>query len=168
MQSRFGFPGWFGLGAALQAALAGGPDAGATLSEMYRNWMFFATLIDNAQQSLTKSDLSIASQYLDLVTDAGVRERIWEIIRNEHAAARDAILSITGQTELLENEPMLQRSIHLRNPYVDPLNYAQAEMIRRLRADLANPALDPEELRMLREVIELTINGVSSGLKNTG
>ena len=135
---------------------------------MYRNWMFFATLIDNAQQSLTKSDLSIASQYLDLVTDTGVRERIWEIIRNEHAAARAAILSITGQTELLENEPMLQRSIHLRNPYVDPLNYAQAEMIRRLRADLANPALDPEELRMLREVIELTINGVSSGLKNTG
>ncbi len=168
MQSRFGFPGWFGLGTALQAALALGPAASATLSEMYREWMFFATLIDNAQQSLTKSDLSIAEQYLDLVADAGVRERIWEILRNEHTAARAAILTITGQSELLDNEPMLQRSILLRNPYVDPLNYVQAEMIRRLRADFANPALGGEDLRMLREVIELTINGVSSGLKNTG
>jgi phosphoenolpyruvate carboxylase len=168
MQSRFGLPGWYGLGAALQAALARGSEATATLSEMYRNWMFFATLVDNAQQSLTKSDLAIAELYLDLVPDSGVRERIWGILRAEHAAARAAILAITGQTELLDNEPMLQRSIHLRNPYVDPLNYVQAEMIRRLRADGAAPALAAEETRMIREVIELTINGVSSGLKNTG
>lgn len=168
MQSRFGFPGWYGLGAALEAALGSGGDTAATLGDMYKGWMFFATLIDNAQQSLTKADLLIAEEYLDLVRDAGVRERVWQALKAEHARARAAILAITGQRELLDNEPMLQRSIQLRNPYVDPLNYIQADMIRRLREDKRAPALGEEALRTIREVIELTINGVSSGLKNTG
>ena len=169
MQSRFVLPGWYGLGAALESALAGD----ALLREMYQGWPFFQTLIDNAQQSLTKADLSIAEQYASLVEDRAIRERIFSLIRAEHDRTCRAICRITGQTALLDNEPALQRSIQLRNPYVDPLNYIQIEMIRRLRrrsaaCDAAVTRAAHNEDDALRAVIELTINGVSSGLRNTG
>lgn len=185
MQSRFVLPGWYGLGTALQAGGAIPPDgAHATASdpstenglgllrEMYRDWPFFQTLIDNAQQSLTKADMGIASQYASLVEDASIRTRIFGLIQAEYDRARRAICAITGQRDLLDNEPVLQRSIQLRNPYVDPLNYIQVEMIRRLRQQsAADPAADSatlEDMDLLRAVIDLTINGVSSGLRNTG
>ncbi len=185
MQSRFVLPGWYGLGAALQAAGAIPPDgARATASdsstqseagllrEMYRDWPFFQTLIDNAQQSLTKADMSIASQYASLVEDASIRARIFGLIQAEYDRACRAICAITGQNSLLDNEPVLQRSIQLRNPYVDPLNYIQVEMIRRLRqqftADSAADSAALDDIDLLRAVIDLTINGLSSGLRNTG
>jgi phosphoenolpyruvate carboxylase len=165
MQSRFVLPGWYGLGAALESAAG----SGALLREMYQGWPFFQTLIDNAQQSLTKADLGIAEQYASLVEDGTVRERIFGLVRAEYDLTCRAICRITGQAAVLDNEPALQRSIHLRNPYVDPLNYIQIEMIRRLRQ---HGAVDTQtahnEDDALRAVIELTINGVSSGLRNTG
>jgi phosphoenolpyruvate carboxylase len=128
---------------------------------MYRKWPFFQTTIDNAQQSLTKADMGIAKGYLDLVTDASMRDRFWSMIEAEYERTRRMILLVTRQNELLDNEKVLQDSIKLRNPYVDPLNYIQIEMIRRLRSGDA-------DVDGLRDVIDLTINGVSSGLKNTG
>ncbi len=176
MQSRFVLPGWYGLGTGLQAGGAiplDGHDAGAShyegaglLREMYRDWPFFQTLIDNAQQSLTKADMGIAAQYASLVEDATARTRIFGLIQAEYDRACRAICAITGQTALLDNEPVLQRSIQLRNPYVDPLNYIQVEMIRRLRRHASTDDVDDTDL--LRAVIDLTINGVSSGLRNTG
>ena len=185
MQSRFVLPGWYGLGAGLQAAGAippddapatapdpanqGGAGGGAgLLREMYRDWPFFQTLIDNAQQSLTKADMGIAAQYASLVEDASIRARIFGLIQAEYDRARRAICAITGQASLLDNEPVLQRSIQLRNPYIDPLNYIQVEMIRRLRRQTTEPDAPAEEAELLRAVIDLTINGVSSGLRNTG
>ena len=165
MQSRFVFPGWYGLGSALEQFAAKGPEQAALLSTMYKEWMFFKATIDNAQLTLLKADMQIARQYALLVPDEAIRERIFNTIAAEFARTEKAILAITGQGSLLENDPVLARSVHLRNPYIDPLNYIQVEMIRRLRSlpDKTTPEADE-----LRAVIELTINGVSGGLKNTG
>ena len=158
MQGRFVLPGWYGLGTGLESAGGGRADL---LRQMYRSWPFFQTTVDNAQQSMAKADLSIARQYLTLVQDVRLRDKFAVLIDAEYARTRKAILGITGQTELLDNERTLQQSIQLRNPYVDPLNYIQMEMIRRLRAG-------DGDVEALKRVIDLTINGLSSGLRNTG
>ncbi|HEX4141184.1 MAG TPA: phosphoenolpyruvate carboxylase [Candidatus Methylacidiphilales bacterium] len=165
MQSRFVFPGWYGLGSALEQFAAKSPANAGLLKTMYRDWMFFKATIDNAQLTLLKADMQIALQYAKLVPDEAIRERIFNAIAAEFSRTEHAILAITGQKALLENEPVLARSVQLRNPYIDPLNYIQVEMIRRLRGlpDKTTPEADE-----LRAVIELTINGVSGGLKNTG
>jgi phosphoenolpyruvate carboxylase len=165
MQSRFVFPGWYGLGSALEQFAAKSPANAELLKTMYHEWMFFKATIDNAQLTLLKADMQIALHYAKLVPDEAIRERIFNIIASEFSRTEHAILAITGQKALLENEPVLARSVQLRNPYIDPLNYIQVEMIRRLRglSDKTTPEADE-----LRAVIELTINGVSGGLKNTG
>ena len=163
MQSRFVFPGWYGLGSALEAALAQGPSAKAMLSAMYRDWLFFRTTIDNAQMSLAKADMGIAELYSSLVQDEAIRARIFGILKDEFERTCRCICEIAGQRGILDNDGVLQKSIHLRNPYVDPLNYVQVEMIRRLRAQP-----DAATQEALHGVIELTINGVSGGIKNTG
>jgi len=164
MQSRFNFPGWYGLGSALEAMLAQGKPAQKLLRTMHAEWPFFQSLIDNAQLTMRKADMSIARLYADLVTDTKIRERIFAILLAEFQRTEAAILAVTGQKRLLASEPVLLRSIELRNPYIDPLNYLQIEMLRRLRrGDLAK---DREEA--VRSVVELTINGISGGLKNTG
>ncbi len=169
MQSRFVLPGWYGLGTALEAMLQRGGETRTLLQRMYREWPFFQTTLDNAQQSLTKADMGIASLYATLVEDERIRERVFSIIRQEFDRTCQAIFVITGQAALLDNEPVLQKSIRLRNPYVDPLNYIQVEMIRRLRRLMhAGETTETPEVVMLRRVIELTINGVSAGLRNTG
>jgi len=165
MQSRFVLPGWYGLGTALQATLDEGDDARELLSRMYRGWPFFRTTLDNAQQSLAKADLGIARLYATLVEDTTIRDRIFTRIEAEFQRTCNAILTIAGQANVLDNEPVLQKSIRLRNPYVDPLNYIQVEMIRRLRA---HQRQHDEADGLLRRTIELTINGVSAGLRNTG
>lgn len=169
MQSRFVLPGWYGLGTALEATLQRGEDARTLLQRMYREWPFFQTTLDNAQQSLAKADMGIASLYATLVEDERIRKRIFDIIQKEFDRTCRAIFAITSQTALLDNEPVLQKSIRLRNPYVDPLNYIQVEMIRRLRRLKQSGETEASpEVAMLRRVIELTINGVSAGLRNTG
>ena len=165
MQSRFVFPGWYGLGSALEQFAAKGPTEAALLSTMYKEWMFFKATIDNAQLTLLKADMRIAFHYALLVPDAAIRERIFNIIAEEFSRTEHAILAITGQKALLEREPVLAKSVQLRNPYIDPLNYIQVEMIRRLRGLEDKTGAEADALRA---VIELTINGVSSGLKNTG
>jgi phosphoenolpyruvate carboxylase len=165
MQSRFVFPGWYGLGSALEAFAARGPAQATLLREMYRDWMFFRATLDNAQLTLLKGDIKIASHYAALVPEEPVRDRIFGIIRSEFERTERALLAITGQKALLENEPVLARSVQLRNPYIDPINYIQVEMIRRLRALEDKQGAEAEAIRA---VIELTINGVSAGLKNTG
>jgi phosphoenolpyruvate carboxylase len=159
MQSRFNLPGWYGLG----AALAGGEPP--RLREMYDGWPFFRAILDNAEMSLRKADMGIAALYSALAPDRVAAAAIFARIEAEHARARVAILRITGHAELLDGDPVIQRSVQLRNPYVDPLNYIQVEMLRRLRA-LADP--EGPEAERYREVIVLTINGIAAGLRNTG
>ena len=165
MQSRFVFPGWYGLGSALEKFAAKGPEQAELLRVMYKEWMFFKATIDNAQLTLLKADMQIAFHYALLVPDEAIRVRIFDIIAEEFSRTEHAILAITGQKALLEREPVLAKSVQLRNPYIDPLNYIQVEMIRRLRGLEDKQSQEADDLRA---VIELTINGVSGGLKNTG
>ena len=164
MQSRFNFPGWYGLGSALESVLAKGKPGRALLREMHAGWPFFQTLIDNAQLTMRKADMGIARLYASLVGDERVREKILAILEAEFARTEQAILAVTGQKRLLAGEPVLLKSVELRNPYIDPLNYLQVEMLRRLRSG----KLDSEAESATRRVVELTINGISGGLKNTG
>ncbi len=135
------------------------------LREMYDGWSFFKSMLDNTEMSLIKADMEIASLYVDLVPDKGLAAEIFNTIRSEYKQTRDVILLVSGHTNLLEAEPITKIAVQLRNPYVDPLNYIQVEMLRRIRA---LPNAEGAEAQALREVIHLTINGIAAGLKNTG
>ena len=163
-QNRFLLPSWYGAGTALDTFVEDTDRGLDLLREMYRGWPFFRTLVDFMQMTLAKSDLRIAEAYLTLIEDAGVRERVWERTSEEHAMSVRALLRITEQENLLDNSPVLQRSIRLRNPYVDPLSYIQVSLLRRFRS---LPKDSPEREAMAHPLL-LTIAGISSGLLNTG
>ena len=170
MQSRYTLPGWYGVGTALSGYADQSPVHLTRLQEMYRRWPFFATMLDNAQMSLAKADMDIAARYARLVGDQGMAQRIYGTIAGEFQRSVAIICRITQQEALLDNQPVLQKSIRLRNPYVDPLSYLQVELLRRLRA--LPPEGDSEDLkaqrRDLRAAVLLSINGVAAGVKNTG
>jgi phosphoenolpyruvate carboxylase len=129
---------------------------------MYRDWAFFHTLVDNSQVSLRKADMLIAEVYAGLA-DAAVREAVFPIVRAEHERTVRALRRLTGQRELLDHAPWLRRSIRVRNPYIDPMNYVQVALLRRLRA---RP--DGVEEEPLRDAVLLSVNGIAAGLRNTG
>jgi phosphoenolpyruvate carboxylase len=155
-QSRYGLPGWFGLG----SALASTPRP--LLVEMYGGWPFFRSLIDNAQLGLGRSDLAVARLY-DGLASAALRARFFPAIETEWRLTVRAIEDATGQPPL-HGSPVLRRSIRLRNPYVDPLSFVQVGLLGRLRdAPDETPEWDG-----LRRLAALTINGIAAGLQNTG
>jgi phosphoenolpyruvate carboxylase len=157
-QARMVLPGWYGLGTALEH---GRDELGMPLLQrMYQEWPFFATALSNAEMALSKADMQIAEHYVAMVEPVALRERIWKQITAEYQRTEVAILGITGQSHLLEHDPVLRRSIERRNPYVDPLSFLQLELIRRLRTTEDSDAL-------IRPVL-LTINGIAGALKNTG
>ena len=159
MQSRYNLPGWYGLGTGLNAV-----HDHELLRAMYSGWPFFRTLLNNAEISLLKADMGIAALYAELVPDPELRDRLFAVILAEYSRTCETVLAISGHHNLLENEPVTQKAVRLRNPYVDPLNYIQVEMLRRLRS---LPETNPE-IESLRETVVLTINGIAAGLKNTG
>ena len=157
-QARFLLPGWFGVGAGLEH---GRESFGIEfLMAMEREWPFFAATIGNAEMALAKADLDIAERYAALVDDDHLRRRVWERIRDEHDRSVQEILRLTGQTRLLERDPVLRRSIDRRNPYVDPISFVQVELLRRLRDGNAHEVT-------LRAILR-TLNGIAGGLKSTG
>lgn len=171
MQSRVTLPGWYGIGKAVQTFIAQNETHLGLLQTMYKEWPFFAAMIDNAQMSLAKADMDIAARYAGLVTDAELSQRIFGKIKAEHDLCIQTICAVTRQTALLDNSPRLQRSITLRNPYVDPLSYLQVELLKRLRALPAGDELSDEQRdnrRDLRAAVLLSVNGIAAGLKNTG
>jgi phosphoenolpyruvate carboxylase len=161
MQSRHTLPGWFGLGSAVREYLDKHPEGLATLQEMYRRWPFWSTVIDNAQMILAKADMTIARLYADLVEDQPLANRIFDTIEAEYQRTVEVITRITGQKCLLERSPVLMRSIEQRNPYVDPLSFVQLVILKRIRTES-----EPDEA-VVTAVLE-SINGIASGLKNTG
>ncbi|MFX3636061.1 MAG: phosphoenolpyruvate carboxylase [Candidatus Pristimantibacillus sp.] len=163
-QSRYLLPAWYAAGTALQAYIGDDKERLATLGTMYEQFPFFRTLIDNLQMALAKADLVIAKEYADMITDHVIRDRIFEQIKDEYKLTSELILRITGQEEILDNVPVIQESIRLRNPYVDPLSYMQVQLLTELRELREKDQDDPE---LLREVL-LTINGIAAGLRNTG
>jgi phosphoenolpyruvate carboxylase len=169
MQSRYTLPGWYGLGSALSQYAQQSPENLDRLKHMYKEWPFFTTTVDNAQISLVKADMTIARMYSTLVKDHSIRNRIFSRIESEYESTVSAICQITGTTALLDNSPVIQRSIRLRNPYVDPISYLQIEFLRRLRELPTGDDGDIRERRNeLQSAVLLSINGVAAGLKNTG
>ena len=157
-QARIILPGWYGLGSALAFGVEQfGLDL---LQQMERGWIFFRATLSNAELALAKADLDIAELYVRLVADDAIRHRIWSQLKTEYELTERMILQVTGQARLLDREPVLQRSIERRNPYVDPLSFIQVELLKRLRED-------PENDEIV-ETLHLAVNGIAGGLKNTG
>jgi len=161
MQSRHTLPGWYGLGSAVQAFLKDHGGDIPQLQQMYERWPFWRTLIDNTQMILAKADLRIARLYAELVEDKAIGDAIYGRIEAEYQRTEDYVCKITGQKRLLDNVPVLQRSIDRRNPYVDPMSYVQLVLLERLRRG------DEPHKELLTATLE-SINGIASGLKNTG
>ncbi|WP_164018298.1 phosphoenolpyruvate carboxylase [Pyxidicoccus trucidator] len=154
-QNRAIIPGWYGVGSALEAY--GKEEGGAaTLKRMYREWPFFRAVIDNVTMVLAKSDMAIAGRYAKLAP-ASTRA-LWRRIQQEHRRTRKQVKRLTGELRLLDNNPQLQRSISLRNPYVDPMSFLQVELLKRKRE--GQPECDRPLL--------LTLNGIAAGMRNTG
>ena len=160
-QSRVMLPGWYGFGTAvatLRKSLSDSEQAG--LQTMAKQWPFFNTMLSTLNMVLAKADMAIASRYAAMVEDVALRERIFGSIAAEHARAVEGLLWLTGQDELLADNPLLKRSIEARFPYVDPLNHVQVELLRRHRQGEADE-------RVARGV-HLSINGIATGLRNSG
>ena len=164
MQSRAIIPSWYGFGTAVEQFRTEHADGLELLIRMYREWRFFAALIENAELDLAKADMGIAALYAGLVPENDLRAEVFERIREEHARSTAAICAITGEHYLLERSPVMKLSIDRRNPYVDPLNFIQVALLRRLRA------LSPgtEDYDRLLDLVLATVNGIAAGMKTTG
>jgi phosphoenolpyruvate carboxylase len=160
MQSRHAMPGWFGVGWALEQFVAADRNHEQLLKRMLREFPLFTDLIRNVEIAMAKADFSIARLYSTLVSDPELRRRVFTILLDEFSRTRRMILRVTGQSELLQNYPVLARSIRLRNPYVDPMSLIQVELLKRKRRG--------EESDELNYALAATINGIAAGLHNTG
>jgi phosphoenolpyruvate carboxylase len=158
-QSRLLVPAWFGVGFALEQYIEQ-PGALELLQTMAREFPLFIDLLRNVEMALGKADLATARLYSSLVEDEALRKRVFEMIEAEFHRTVHAVLAVTQQTELLETNPVLARSIKLRNPYVDPMHLIQIDMLRRKRAG--------EDTAEVNRAIAATISGISAGLRNTG
>ncbi|MDQ3805380.1 MAG: phosphoenolpyruvate carboxylase, partial [Acidobacteriota bacterium] len=160
MQSRHVLPAWFGVGHALEKFIGEEGGGEELLGEMMRDFPLFMNLMGDVEIGMAKADLQIARRYAGLVEDEGLRERVFAALAGEFERTRRMILRVSGQNRLLERNPVLARSIRLRNPYVDPLSLIQIELLRRKRAGQESEELDYG--------LAATINGIAAGLRNTG
>ena len=169
-QSRHLVPGWLAVGTALESFLRQSPRAHLRLlREMYRDWPFFHSTLSNIEMALAKADMRIARQYAARTPDKKLGRRIFRLLAEEYDRTRRMVLAISGEKRLLDNWPVLQRSIAVRNPYVDPMSYLQVELLARKRACASGACdLPAEERDRLLYAILLTINGIAAGLRNTG
>ncbi|MET3640532.1 phosphoenolpyruvate carboxylase [Prescottella equi] len=159
-QSRVMLPGWYGTGTAFEKWV--GDDEGrlATLTDLYERWPFFRTVLSNMAQVLSKSDMGLAARYSELVPDAELREEVFGKISAEHARTLAMYRAVTGHDNLLWDNPALDRSVHNRFPYLEPLNHLQVELLRRYRAG--------DDSDNVRRGIQLTMNGLATALRNSG
>jgi phosphoenolpyruvate carboxylase len=159
-QCRLMVPGWYGTGTAVTDWLAEDDDNRDVLAEMYRSWGFFRSVIANMEMVLAKTDLGIAAGYDSLVADPALRQAIFPRLVAEHARAVEAVLAATGSSRLLGGSPALARTLGNRLPYLDPLNHLQVSLLRRWRAG--------DQERSVHRAIQITLNGLATGLRNSG
>jgi phosphoenolpyruvate carboxylase len=157
-QNRCLLPAWYGCGSAFAAV-----DR-RELRRLYEEWPFFRSLVENLEMTLAKSSLEIAAGYLELVEPGPDRERLFGEIRAEHARTVSAVLEIVDARELLDRHPVVQRSVRLRNPYVDPMNAVQIELLRRYR----DPTASESEREEVRRPLLRSVAGIAAALRNTG
>ena len=178
MQSRHLVPAWYGVGTALESFSRDNPGGLDLLQTMLRDFPLFLDMLRNVEMALAKSDFAIARMYASLVPDRALADRVFTMLQAEFQRAKSMVLLITGQSELMEQNPVLARSIRLRNPYVDPMSWIQVELLRRKHqlsegdAGSANTTAAETEHNSpgaeLNRAITATINGISAGLRNTG
>jgi len=159
-QSRVMLPGWYGTGAAFERWIDGDDTRLATLTALYEKWPFFRTVLSNMAMVMSKSDLGLAARYADLVPDAELRDRVFGMITDEHERTIRMYKAITGNENLFADNSGLERSVHNRFPYLEPLNHLQVELIRRYRSG--------DESDQVRRGIQLTMNGLATALRNSG
>lgn len=164
MQSRAIIPSWYGVGHALKTFCETRPEGLNLLKEMYQDWLFFHNLIENVQLDVAKADMEIAALYKALVQNETQREMIFGDLSSEHGRACEYICKIVNQEELLEAMPVLKISIERRNPYVDPLNFIQVDLLQQLRQIQS----DTPEYEAVMHGVLATINGIAAGMKTTG
>lgn len=166
IQSRYIISAWYGIGHALETYLAErGPDGLGELQEMYREWPFFRSLLNNAQISLAKTDLHTAELYASMTQDPELGRVFHGRIRVEHERAVSHILQVACQKDLLDFNRVLKESIRLRNPYVDPLNYLQVRFLKEWRHLQSS---DGVRRRKIAQILPLTVNGIAFGMKSIG
>jgi len=159
--SRTLLPGWLGFGSAVKQFIEQEGETGlAQLQAMYKNWTFFRGLMSNMDMVLSKTDMGIASRYAELVEDVELRERIFGAINKEWESTVEMLYAVTGNTSLLQNNPTFARSLLTRTPYIDPLNHLQVSLLQRHRAG--------DDDILVKRAIQLTINGIAAGLRNSG
>ncbi|MBI1249768.1 phosphoenolpyruvate carboxylase [bacterium] len=163
-QSRHLLPAWYGMGTGIRTFVDSQGGNWESLQEMYQQWPVFQATIDNAELALAKADMEIAHDYAELSGTA--QEEIWQMIEAEYRLTCGAICLIRQQHELLEKIGWLSRSIHSRNPYVDPLNLIQIQLMKQSRADGNAQNDDTED--GLQHMVRLTIQGIAAGLRSTG
>jgi phosphoenolpyruvate carboxylase len=163
-QSRVMLPGWYGTGSAFEEWITAGPESEtervAILHDLYERWPFFRSVLSNMAQVLAKSDLGLAARYAELVADESLRLRVFGKIADEHQRTIAMHKLITGQDDLLADNPALARSVFNRFPYLEPLNHLQVELLRRYRSG--------DDNEFVQRGILLTMNGLASALRNSG
>jgi phosphoenolpyruvate carboxylase len=166
-QSRQIVPGWFGVGTGLAAAREAG--LGATLAEMLDRWFWFSTFVSNVEMTLAKTDLSISRRYVERLVDPR-GHRLLDVIEDEHRRTVTEVLRLTGEPSLLDRQPLLQRTLAVRDRYLLPLHQLQIELLARHRAATATAADDSPDSPdpALARSLLLTVNGIAAGLRNTG
>ncbi|WKZ68340.1 MAG: phosphoenolpyruvate carboxylase [Melioribacteraceae bacterium] len=162
-QNRQTISGWFGFGTAIETSIKKKEITLKKLKHMYNNWEFFNTLIQNLEMVLTKTDMLIAEEYIRLNTSKQAKA-IFVEIKNEYDRSKKYLLKITGEKELLSNNPQLKRTLELRNPYLDPINFIQINLIEKYRSKKVSRKQKEKILTVLRA----SVNGIAAGIRNTG
>ncbi len=163
-QNRQLISGWYGFGYALEKAVENGIVSWDELGQMYKQWEFFKALTDNVEMVLMKSDMTIGREYIRLCENKKSAEKLFEMISGEFEVSERAVLNITGERHLLDSNPSLQRSLRLRNAYIDPISLVQIKFLQMYR----NSTLENGNRQQILDLLRSTVNGIAAGVRNTG